>query len=45
MGAETVKSNRLLHQLAERFPRTHTNASISTFDFQAAWNQASFLAS
>ena len=44
MGAETVKSNQLLHQLAERFPRTHKNTSVSTFDFQAAWNQAIFLA-
>ena len=44
MGAEIVKSNQLLHQLAQQFPRTHTNSSVSTFDFQAAWNQASFLA-
>ncbi|CAK0784091.1 hypothetical protein CVIRNUC_007294 [Coccomyxa viridis] len=40
MGAETVKSNRLLHQLAERFPKAHPNSSVSTFDFQAAWDQA-----
>ena len=43
MGAEIVKNNQLLHQLAQQFPRTHTNCSVSTFDFQAAWDQASFL--
>ena len=43
MGAEIVKSNQLLHHLAQQFPRTHTNCSVTTFDFQAAWNQASFL--
>ena len=42
--AEIVKNNQLLHQLAQQFPRTHTDCSVSTFDFQAAWNQASFLA-
>ena len=44
MGAEIVKNNQLLHRLAQQFPRTHANCSVSTFDFQAAWNQASFLA-
>ena len=36
MGAETVKNNQLLQQLAGRFPKTHKNSSVSTFDFQAA---------
>ena len=44
MGAETQKSNRLLRQLAKQFPRTQKNSSVSTFDFQAAWDQARFLA-
>ena len=44
MGAEIVQNNQLLHQLAQQFPMTRTSCCVSTFDFQAAWNQARFLA-
>ena len=43
MEAEVTQHNKLLLQLAQSFPASHSGASVHTYDFGAAFSQASFL--
>ena len=42
MGAEVTQHNKLLLQLAKSFPASHSGATVYTYDFGAAFDQASF---
>ena len=40
MGAQVTQHNKLLLQLAQSFPGSHSGATVHTYDFGAAFSQA-----
>ena len=43
MGAQVTQHNKVLLQLAQTFPAGHSGATVHTYDFGAAFSQASLL--